>query len=74
MTDFKAHRVRKTEFDRNMAVGVLNVQSLTNKSDAVLELIRQRALDALLHVASDDSCLRHAVPGGYCARLVVVEV
>ena len=51
-----------------MLIGWLNVQSLTNKTDAVSELVVDRSLDVLAltetwHSASDDVRLHLATPG-----------
>ena len=56
--------------DSSLSLGWLNIQSLSNKTDAVEELISERAFDVLSltetwHSASDDVCLRLATPAGY---------
>ena len=56
--------------DPQMVIGWLNVQSLTNKTDAVNALISDRELDVLSltetwHSASDDVRLRLATPADY---------
>ena len=53
-----------------MLIGWLNVQSLSNKSDAVNALITDRRLEVLAvtetrHPASHDARLRLATPVGY---------
>jgi len=63
---------RPRSADRSMLIGWLNVQSLTNKSDVVSQLVVDRSLDVLSltetwHSASDDVRLRLAVPDGYAA-------
>ena len=56
--------------DRQMAIGWLNIQSLTNKTDAVSALISDRKLDVIAlsetwHSGSDDVRLRLATPDNY---------
>jgi len=70
----KRHYTRRAAV-RSMLIGWLNVQSLTNKTDAVSELVVDRSMDVLAltetwHSASDDVRLRLATPEGYS----VVEV
>jgi len=59
-------------FTSGLKVGWLNVQSLSNKTTAVHELIDDRRLDVLVltetwHDSSDDICLRLAAPDDYAS-------
>ena len=60
----------------SLKVGWLNVQSLSNKTSAVLELIDDKHLDVLVltetwHRSSDDISLRLAAPADFTAVDVV---
>ena len=66
----RVNKQRHRSADPHMAIGWLNVQSLTNKTDAVNALISDRELDVLAltetwHSASDDVRLRLATPIDY---------
>jgi len=56
--------------DPSLSLGWLNIQSLTNKTDAVEELILERSINVLAltetwHSASDGVCLRLSTPPVY---------
>ena len=56
--------------DLSLSLGWLNIQSLTNKTNAVEELILERLIDVLAltetwHSTSDDVCLRLSTPPEY---------
>jgi len=57
---------------QDLRAGWLNTQSLSNKSIAVCETIKERCIDVLAltetwHHSSDDICLRLSTPPGYAA-------